>query len=116
MIPLPPLRNRQSAAQRLSVRFTLSADERAFVGHFPGRPILPGVVQLAWAEALARDTFALSGAVLRLEQLKFRALIEPGQDIELRLEYQPEKARIAFEYRRAGERLSSGRLGLGAPA
>ncbi len=36
-----------TGAARVKASITLAADAPYFAGHFPGRPILPGVVELA---------------------------------------------------------------------
>ncbi|MFK7914335.1 MAG: hypothetical protein AB8B93_10510 [Pseudomonadales bacterium] len=57
-----------------------------FRGHFPGAPILPGVVQLQWATTLANHL--LPGASFAgLARVKFKAPVHPGA--VLRFELQP---------------------------
>ncbi|HET7402143.1 MAG TPA: hypothetical protein VFJ62_10190 [Usitatibacter sp.] len=62
----------------MSASFVVPADHPAFAGHFPGRPILPGVALLA--EAIARVTEATATRVQdwSLESAKFRAPVGPG--------------------------------------
>ena len=51
-----------------------------FAGHFPGLPILPGVVQVDWAIRLAAEHVA--GACARsasIDRLKFMAPVPPGR-------------------------------------
>lgn len=42
----------------LRARCHITVDLPCFAGHFPGQPILPGVLQLRWALALAAGAFA----------------------------------------------------------
>ena len=45
------------AAQRRQAHVTIARDHPAFAGHFPGAPVLPGVVLLSLViEAVAADT------------------------------------------------------------
>jgi UDP-N-acetylglucosamine acyltransferase len=68
----------------------VTADEPFFAGHFPGRPVMPGVLiceALAQAGALlaagsglpAGDVLLLTG----LERARFRRLVLPGDQLEL---------------------------------
>jgi acyl-coenzyme A synthetase/AMP-(fatty) acid ligase/3-hydroxymyristoyl/3-hydroxydecanoyl-(acyl carrier protein) dehydratase len=82
----------------------------AFDGHFPGMPILPGVMQLDWAIAFARDCFALAPVFKRIEQLKFQRLLRPGMQVELRLQWHAERAVLAFAYSAGPTACSSGRV------
>lgn len=113
MIPLPPILERRPVADGLTLRLKLDAEHRAFAGHFPDHPVLPGVVQLAWVQMLARDAFALQTPVMHLEQIKFRALITPGGEVQLRLRLDAERGKVSFEYRQEDKIVSSGRLGPG---
>lgn len=57
----------------------------AFAGHFPGRPILPGVVLLDRAIALAAARHALDPARLRLASAKFLGTVAPGETLRFAL-------------------------------
>ena len=70
----------------------------AFRGHFPGRPILPGVVQVDWALRLGAERFGPLGAFRALEHLKFQAVIQPGEPLRLTLAWDPARRELAFEF------------------
>jgi acyl-coenzyme A synthetase/AMP-(fatty) acid ligase len=81
-------------------------------GHFPGHPIVAGVVQLGWVmEALAAELGA-APALEQLEALKFHEVLAPGARARLRLELSDGGGAFRFELRdgAAPERVfSSGR-------
>jgi 3-hydroxymyristoyl/3-hydroxydecanoyl-(acyl carrier protein) dehydratase len=85
----------------------------AFQGHFPGSPILPGVVQVDWAMRLGEAAFGPLEPFRGLDHLKFLAPIRPLQSLELTLELRP--GRLAFRYQCGPERMASGTLLLGPP-
>ncbi len=67
-------------------RVEIAVDHPAFAGHFPGRPMLPGVALVAEAmEAAAADP-ALARAIgpaPRLSVVKFLAPVLPGATLEI---------------------------------
>ncbi len=90
----------------------LPADHAAFAGHFPGQPVLPGVVQVDWAVQLA-ETHLASGLPAALDyQVKFRRVVPPGGVLALELRIDRERGALAFTYRAGGEIVSSGRIRL----
>ncbi len=61
-----------------AARFVVPADHASLAGHFPGRPVVPGVVLLDEMLSL------LSGAVaksIRLLWVKFTAPVLPEQEV-----------------------------------
>lgn len=63
-------------------RFTIPADHPALPGHFPDRPLVPGVVVLDAVAAQARVAFALGG-LRGVTRAKFAAPVLPGQDVRV---------------------------------
>lgn len=88
------------------------ADLFQFRGHFPGMPVLPGVAQLDWAAQFSQSHLGVKNGIREVAQLKFRALITPENLLELRLEFQPQKNRVSFEYKDKNTVYSSGFLKL----
>ena len=58
---------------------------------------LPGVTQVDWAIHYGRQYFAIAGAFLRLEAVKFQRVIQPGRPVRLELDWRAEKHSLAFK-------------------
>ncbi|MGE5540450.1 MAG: acyl-CoA synthetase [Gemmatimonas sp.] len=111
---LPPiLVSHVSAADALH-ELSLPADHPVFRGHFPGRPVLPGVAQIDWAVRLAARAWGLP-EVARDFQVKFRNVIPPGVPVALALRYDRTKRQLHFEYRSDDRVMSSGRIAVEEP-
>ena len=81
----------------------VSFNEGYFQGHFPGRPIMPGVLQIeALAQAagiLAVETLDLAGSgklvyFMAISEAKFRAPVEPGCLLDLKAGFVQQRARV----------------------
>jgi 3-hydroxyacyl-[acyl-carrier-protein] dehydratase len=88
-----------------SIRATkaVSFNEPFFQGHFPGRPIMPGVLIVeALAQAagvLAVESLGLSGTgklvyFMAIEGAKFRTPVEPGCLLSLEVEFVQKRASV----------------------
>ena len=67
--------------------FRFGADDPTFAGHFPGRPLLPGVYQLEMARAAAGWALDCPLAVREVCRAKFRRPILPGEIVRLELKW-----------------------------
>ena len=71
----------------------VSINEPYFQGHFPGQPVMPGVLQLE-AMAQAAGTLMMQKAKLKTQlaffmsanKVKFRRAVTPGDQIEIHVE------------------------------
>ena len=61
------------------------ADHPAFAGHFPGRPIVPGVVLLDHVIRLAEDRQTTPARAWHVSQTKFLSPVEPGETLRFEL-------------------------------
>jgi 3-hydroxymyristoyl/3-hydroxydecanoyl-(acyl carrier protein) dehydratase len=60
------------------MQFSIPSDHPSLPGHFPGRPIVPGVVVLEQVLAAIESSHGVLGA-LRLPQVKFLQPLLPGE-------------------------------------
>ncbi|MCJ2185200.1 3-hydroxyacyl-ACP dehydratase FabZ [Novosphingobium beihaiensis] len=81
----------------------VSFNEDFFQGHFPGRPIMPGVLQIeALAQAagiLAIESLGLAGTgklvyFMAIEDAKFRNPVTPGNLLDLRAGFVQKRSRV----------------------
>jgi len=92
--------------------FIISADHPALPGHFPGQPIVPGVVIVDHVMALLAETHDLQASGIR--KLKFLKPLLPGQPVSVTFA-EPKNGRIRFRCESAGELLAEGNLQLSPP-
>lgn len=91
-------------------RLRIDADHACLPGHFPGRPLVPGVMLL---EQVARQVSERHGLrVTRIVEAKFLAPLEPGR--EARVDVSGEPPRLRFEIHAGGRLLARGRIEAGA--
>ena len=69
----------------------VTMNEQFFQGHFPGRPIMPGV--------LAVESLGLAGSgklvyFMAIEEAKFRTPVEPGCLLDLHVSFTQKRSRV----------------------
>ena len=81
-----------------------------FAGHFPGNPILPGVVQLAWVLAACHERFPgiSPERFSAMSRIKFKRPVKPGAKLALRL--RRDGTVVRFDFTEHGEISTQGQL------
>lgn len=89
--------------ERIHAIKAVSFNEDFFQGHFPGAPIMPGVLQIeALAQAagvLAVESLGLAGSgklvyFMAIDNAKFRAPVTPGVLLDLEVGFVQKRARV----------------------
>ncbi len=113
-----PLRPEPTWTMRTPVQarleMTIAPTLQVLEGHFPQTPVVPGVAQVDWAINWGRDAFGFKGNLTRVEVLKFQALMMPGHEVKLALDWNPEKSTLTFKFTSETATYSSGRVVLTA--
>ena len=86
----------------------------ALPGHFPGNPLVPGVVLLAKVIALAQMQEYGGARVRALHGVKFLGHVRPGETVEVA--FSPSRpGAVRFECRRGNTVIAAGHLELDVP-
>ena len=90
------------------VPLPFAANHPVFAGHFPGQPIVPGVLLLDWAQAAIEAQ--LGQSVAALTEAKFHSPATPADTLEL--DFEIGTIAVRFEIRSAARKIASGRFPL----
>lgn len=93
--------------------FIVPADHPAFAGHFPGSPILPGVVLLDWALQAICDHAGIVLQNCTINSVKFLRPAQAGDALAIAYRRQ-EKGAIHFDISTAAHKIASGSVLLNA--
>jgi acyl-CoA synthetase (AMP-forming)/AMP-acid ligase II/3-hydroxymyristoyl/3-hydroxydecanoyl-(acyl carrier protein) dehydratase len=104
----------EKSAQHAVFELVGPRDLLYFNGHFPSRPILPGVVQVDWVIAFGRECFDLPPIFRAVHGLKFHRVIPPETPFMLELDHRPDKSALAFKITSHLGTHASGRVLFGA--
>jgi len=87
----------------------VARDHPAYAGHFPGNPVLPGVVLLGEALAAIATATGRRATTWTIASAKFLGPVAPGAAMTLR--HEPlEAGGVRFEIRAEGRVVASGTL------
>lgn len=117
--PLPRIANvlaEHTEAGTHVLSLELPLDLACFSEHFPNAPVLPGVLQIAWALEFASSRFGTPATCHGMDQLKFQHLLRPGDRVELSLRHDTTRGRLHFAYRVGDKACSSAHLRVGTMA
>ena len=107
--PEPWVENAVRMEDGWSADFTFDPDAFYFQGHFPGFPILPGVVQLGTAHHFAEMYAGCSLRIKTAKKIKFSRIVHPGERVHFALT-RKSPTEYAFRYSAGEEVCASGTL------
>ena len=82
-VTYPNIVKLENDGQNAEITLIFPKNSNFFKGHFPGSPILPGVVQLFFAKEFARDIFNLYFVPQKVKKVKFSSIIKPEMKVKL---------------------------------
>jgi 3-hydroxymyristoyl/3-hydroxydecanoyl-(acyl carrier protein) dehydratase len=98
-----------------TVNLSISPLHPAFAGHFPGTPIVPGVVLLDETLRALKRSAGFAAFHCEISITKFHSIVRPGEALTLEHEPCPDGS-IRFVVRSLDRMVASGRLTFGASA
>jgi 3-hydroxyacyl-[acyl-carrier-protein] dehydratase len=97
-----------------STDIQIPPDHPAFAGHFPGTPIVPGVVLLDEALHVIARELGLTLERCTLAAVKFKNVVRPGQRVTLRFGLSA-PGKVRFELESEDQPVASGTLSVATP-
>ncbi|APU70050.1 hydroxymyristoyl-ACP dehydratase [Christiangramia flava] len=78
-------------AQQRTTEIEINKDHEIYNGHFPGRPVTPGVVLMQLFKEEVERHFQKQLQLVRAENVKFMAVCNPSEDAKVILESEIEE-------------------------
>ncbi len=98
-------------AHAAEIAFVLVPELCFFDGHFPQRPILPGIAQVHIAALLAQRLWQIELPSADLARVKFRHILQPNDAVRLLLVHDVTKQRLRFSFHLGAIEASLGEIG-----
>jgi 3-hydroxymyristoyl/3-hydroxydecanoyl-(acyl carrier protein) dehydratase len=98
-----------TAIQTGLAHLTIASDHPAFAGHFPGLPIVPGVVLLDEALCAIGSAIGTDLSACRISSIKFLSPVHPGEPVSVSYEISGTGA-IRFDILSDERRVATGSL------
>lgn len=98
-----------------AAHWTVPPDHPAFAGHFPGTPILPGVVLLDMALQIIAAARGIALNLCEISSVKFLSPAGPGDELLIRHNISA-GGTIRFDILADARKIASGSIVPGAPA
>jgi len=95
-------------------QWTVPLDHPAFAGHFPGTPILPGVVLLDMALQIIAKASGISLDICEISSVKFLSPASPGDELVIQHTLS-ESGTIRFDIVADTRKIASGSIVTTAP-
>ncbi len=108
----PIIQQVRKVTQGVEIDISLPPELFYFQGHFPGRPILPGVVQIDWVVRFADRYLGTNIESAQNFKVKFKSIIEPDRLLTMVLQQPIDNRILIFEFRGETGVLSSGSIEL----
>lgn len=102
-----------TAGQRaqLVTQLHIASDHPAFAGHFPGLPIVPGVVLLDEALHAMGDAIGVDLSTCQISSVKFLSPVRPGEPVSVSYEISGNRS-IRFDIVSDERRVATGSIRL----
>lgn len=110
---LPVQRLLERDAQHAVLELSAPSDLCYFNGHFPGVPILAGVVQIHWVITCGRQFFDLPPVFRGIHALRFHHILGPDKPFRLELVHEPLTSCLSFKITSPVGTHASGRVMFG---
>jgi hypothetical protein len=107
---LPQVLGLDLSPGRAELKLLVPHELACFADHFRNFPILPGVVQIAWAEYYGKLLLDVDRPFSHMDVIKFVRLIKPGDALTLSLEWNAQAGKLYFTMSSELGPHSSGRL------
>ena len=106
---LPEVANLVETPDEWSADLKFDPSAQYFQGHFPGFPVLAGVVQLGVAHRVAEKWTGRQLTLKMVKKLKFSRVVQPGETVRLSLARKSD-SEISFLYEKKGSPCATGTL------
>jgi 3-hydroxymyristoyl/3-hydroxydecanoyl-(acyl carrier protein) dehydratase len=111
---MPEVREVRTSTGAVDLDLAIPENLAYLEGHFPGLPIVPGVVLIDWVIELAARHLALPVEAAQTFVVKFRHVMQPGELVTLGLRYDAVRRQLGFAYRNDSRPLANGTIDIPA--
>ena len=108
-LEMPGVANVAETPGEWSADLVFAPSAQYFQGHFPGLPVLAGVVQLGVAHRMAEQWTGRQLTLKAVKKLKFSRVVRPGETVRLSLA-RKSNSEISFAYSKKGSPCATGTL------